>query len=52
MYDKRKHYYLVIDVETTNNLDDALVYDIGAAIVDKRGNIYENVSYKPNKRQI
>lgn len=45
MYDKRKHYYLVIDVETANSLDDALVYDIGAAIVDKRGTIYENVSY-------
>ena len=45
MYDKRKHYYLVIDVETANNLDDALVYDIGGCICDKRGTIYESFSF-------
>lgn len=45
MYDKRKHYYLVIDTETANGLDDPLVYDIGGAIVDNRGNIYETFSF-------
>lgn len=45
MYDKRKHYYLVIDTETANGLDDPLVYDVGGAVVDKSGNIYETFSF-------
>ena len=32
---------MVIDVETTNNLENPLVYDFGYAITDKQGNIYE-----------
>lgn len=45
MPDKRVHYYLVLDTETTNGLDDPLVYDIGGVITDKRGNIYETFSF-------
>ena len=37
---KRK-YILVVDVETANSLDDALVYDIGFIVADLHGNILE-----------
>ena len=40
-----KHYYLVVDIETTNSLDDALAYDVGLAIADRLGNIYEKRSF-------
>lgn len=43
--DKRKKYYLVVDVETANSTQDALVYDLGFAICDKKGNIYLEKSY-------
>lgn len=43
--DRRKNYYLTLDTETTNSLDDALVYDIGGAIHDKKGNIKEKFSF-------
>lgn len=43
--DKRKNYYLVIDTETANGFDDPIVYDIGGAIVDKKGNVYETFSF-------
>lgn len=43
--DKRKNYYLTIDTETANGLDDALVYDIGGAIHDKKGNVLESFSF-------
>ena len=52
--DRRKKYYLMIDTETCNgiltedgklDLSQSLVYDIGCAIVDKKGNIYETLSY-------
>lgn len=45
MPDSRIHYYLVIDTETTNGLEQPFVYDIGGAIVDKRGNVYETFSF-------
>ena len=45
MPDKRVHYYLVIDTETTNGLDNPLVYDIGGVIADKQGRIYERFSF-------
>ena len=45
MPDKRVHYYLVLDTETTNGLDDPLVYDIGGVIADKQGRIYERFSF-------
>ena len=43
--DKRKNYYLTIDTETANGLDDSLVYDIGGAIHDKKGNVCETFSF-------
>lgn len=54
MIDRRKKYYLMIDTETCNafvtedgklDLSQSLVYDIGCAIVDKKGNIYETKSF-------
>lgn len=45
MYDKRIHYYLVLDVETANGLDDPLVYDIGGCVCDKQGRIYTSFSF-------
>ena len=43
--DKRKAYYLTIDTETANSMDDPLVYDIGGCIHDKQGNVYETFSF-------
>lgn len=43
--DKRINYYLVLDTETANGLDNPLVYDIGGVITDKRGNVYETFSF-------
>lgn len=43
--DKRIKYLLVVDIETANILEDAIAYDIGFAVADKRGNIYEKGSY-------
>ena len=36
---------IVLDTETTNTLDDPIVYDCGFAVVDKEGNIYEEYSF-------
>ena len=43
--DKRKSYYLTIDTETSNGLDDPIVYDIGGCVHDKKGNVYETFSF-------
>lgn len=43
--DKRIKYKMVLDVETANSTDDALVYDVGFVITDKQGRIYERHSY-------
>ena len=48
--DKRKKYFMVLDVETTNNdleskYNDGLVYDIGFTIIDKKGKIYAKRSF-------
>ena len=43
--DKRRKYMLVVDVETTNGFSNPLVYDIGFAVVDKMGRIYEKESF-------
>lgn len=40
-----KKYYLVLDVETANSTDDALVYDLGYVVCDKKGTIYEADSF-------
>ena len=36
---------LIVDTETTNSLDDALVYDIGFIVADYNGNIYDKQSF-------
>ena len=42
--DFRKHYVLVLDIETANTLEQGLAYDIGFAVADRKGNIYETRS--------
>lgn len=42
--DKRKNYYLTLDTET-GSVDNPLIYDIGWAIHDKDGNIFETYSF-------
>lgn len=41
----KKQYFLVVDVETANSTNDALVYDLGVAVTDRLGNIYETASF-------
>ena len=43
--DRRKNYYLTIDTETANSMDEPLVYDIGGCVHDNTGNIYETFSF-------
>lgn len=43
--DRRKNYYMVFDTETANGFDDPIVYDLGLAIIDKKGNVYETKSF-------
>lgn len=43
--DRRRKYVLVVDIETANIVQDALAYDIGFAVADKKGNIYETGSF-------
>lgn len=43
--DRRRKYYIIVDVETAGGFERPLVYDIGFAITDKHGNIYEKFSY-------
>lgn len=42
--DRRISYFLVFDTETANTLDNPLMYDLGFAIVDKRGKVYVRFS--------
>ena len=42
---RQKSLFLVLDVETANSEKDALVYDIGYAICDREGNIYQADSF-------
>ena len=37
--------FIVVDTETTNSLDDPLCYDVGFAVVDIFGNVYESHSF-------
>ena len=37
--------YIMLDTETTNSLDDPICYDVGFAVVDKKGSIYETHSF-------
>lgn len=41
----KKQYFLILDVETANSTTDALVYDLGVAVADRSGNIYETASF-------
>ena len=43
--DKRKNYYLVIDTETANTIEQPIVFDEGGAVIDKKGNVYEKFSF-------
>lgn len=43
--DRRKNYGILIDTETLNGLDCPLAYDFGYAIIDSKGNIYEERSF-------
>lgn len=43
--DKRKKYYLTIDTETCNDMDNPLVYDIGGCVHDVHGNVIETFSF-------
>ena len=36
---------IVLDTETTNSLDDPIAYDIGWAVIDENGEVYETASY-------
>lgn len=42
--DRRKNYYIVFDTETANGLDDPIMYDLGFAVIDKKGTVYESHS--------
>lgn len=37
--------FIVVDTETTNSLDDPFCYDVGFAVVDGTGKVYETHSY-------
>ena len=37
--------YLILDTETANTLDDPLVYDVGFAVIDENGVVYEKASF-------
>lgn len=43
--DRRRNYILVVDIETANDVTQGIAYDIGLAVADKKGNIYEERSY-------
>lgn len=51
--DRRKHYILMLDTETANTINtekgldmsNVLVYDIGWAVIDKTGRVYEAASF-------
>ncbi len=51
--DRRKTYLVVLDTETCNgrtidnkpDLSDSLVYDLGFAVIDKKGEVYEAKSF-------
>ena len=42
--DKRKKMFLLLDVETAGGLGNPQVYDLGAVVTDKQGNIYYKTS--------
>ena len=42
---RQKNYYVVLDTETANSVEQPLPYDIGWTICDRDGNIYEERSF-------
>ena len=40
-----KKYYIVLDTETANTVEQPLPYDVGWAVVDRDGKVYETHSY-------
>lgn len=43
--DRRRTYFIVLDTETANDMDNPLVYDCGWVVCDKHGTIYEKRSF-------
>ncbi len=41
----KKEYFIVLDTETANSVEQPLPYDIGWAVVDRQGNFYETRSF-------
>ena len=37
--------FMVLDTETTNDIDCPIAYDLGFAVIDRKGNIYEKHSF-------
>ena len=37
--------FIVVDTETTNSIEDPLCYDVGFAVVDAEGNVFESYSF-------
>lgn len=37
--------FIVLDTETTNSIDDPIVYDLGWAVVDATGKVYQTYSF-------
>lgn len=44
-----KHFYLMVDTETCGTIDNAYVYDLGMAIVDRHGRVYAKYSFIINE---
>lgn len=42
--DRRRKYFMVLDIETANSTEQGLAYDIGFAVADRKGKIYEKRS--------
>ena len=42
---RRKHFYLQLDTETCGDLENPYVYDLGMAVVDRQGNVYETYNF-------
>lgn len=42
---RKPEKFLVVDIETCNKVEDALAYDIGLAVTDRKGRIYHEASY-------
>ena len=38
-------YFLMLDTETTNSIEEPLCYDIGFSVVDEKGHTYETFSF-------